>query len=81
MGVEGAVVGQHLRPQPGDPPLIVRRQFAGHAVVARESRGGQIVDSALHPLHRTTEHDRTDDGADVAGIGAHLAAEAAADIG
>ena len=80
-GVEGAVVGQHMHAQARDLAVLGRGDLRGHVVVAREGGGRQILDPVLDPLHRPARHDRGDDGADIAGIGADLVAEAAADIG
>src|SRR3546814_9807932 len=49
-------------------------------IVAREGRGREVLHAVLYPLHRHTQHDRADDGADVAWIDADLVAEAAADV-
>ena len=80
MGVEGAVIGKRVGTEPGDLAVLGRRQFAVHVIVPRERRRRQIVDAAFHPLDRLLEHDGADNGADIAGIGADLAAETAADV-
>jgi hypothetical protein len=50
-------------------------------IVARERRRGQVLDAVLDPLHRLAGDDRGHRGADIAGIGADLVAETAADVG
>ena len=80
-GVEGAVVGQHVAAQAGDPAVLGRGQLRGHVIVAGVGGRGQVLHPVLDPLHRPAEHDRADDGADIARIDADLVAEAAADVG
>src|SRR3546814_3053555 len=48
-GVEGAMVGQHVGAQAGDPAVTGSRQLGGHMIVAREGRGREV-------LHRSEEH-------------------------
>src|SRR3546814_9448671 len=74
------MVGQHVGAQAGDPAVTGSRQLGGHMIVAREGRGREVLHAVLYPLHRHTQHDRADDGADVAWIDADLVAEAAADV-
>ena len=62
-------------------PSFVAAISVCHVEVARERGGRQILDPVLDPLHRPAGDDRGDDRADIAGIGADLVAEAAADIG
>ena len=80
-GVERAVIGQHMDAQAGDLALLGRRDLGGHVVVARERGRGQVLDAVLDPFDRLAGDDRGHRGADVAGIGADLVAEAAADVG
>src|SRR3546814_15905789 len=62
------MVGQHVGAQAGDPAVTGSRQLGGHMIVAREGRGREVLHAVLYPLHRHTQHDRADDGADVAWI-------------
>ena len=80
-GVERAVVGDRVDAKPGDPAVLRAGDLRLHVEVARESRRREVLDPVLGPFHRLAGHDRGDDRADVAGIGADLVAEAAADIG
>ena len=80
-GVERAVVGDGVDAQARHLAVLGRGDLGGHVVVARERRGRQVLDAVLDPFHRPPGHDRGDDGADVARIGADLVAEAAADVG
>ena len=80
-GVERAVIGQHVDAQARDLAFLGRGDLGGHVIVARERGRGQVLDAVLDPFHRLAGDDRGDRGADIAGIGADLVAEAAADIG
>ena len=80
-GIEGAVVGEHVDAQAGDLALLRRRDLRRHVVVARERGRGEVLDAVLDPFHRLAGDDRGDRRADIAGIGADLVAEAAADVG
>ena len=80
-GVERAVVGEDMDAQARHPALARRRDLGRHVVVARERGGGEVLDPVLDPFDREPGHDRGDRGADIAGIGADLVAEAAADVG
>ena len=78
--VEGAVVGQHLGPQPEDLAVPGRGDLAVHVVVAGERGGHQVLRPVLHPLNRPAGEDGADDRADVPGIDRDLVAESAADV-
>ena len=80
-GVERAVVGDGVAAQRRHLAVLGAGDFRLHVEVARERRGRQVLDAVLDPFHRPPGHDRRDDRADVAGIGADLVAEAAADVG
>ena len=80
-GIEAAVVGDRVHAQARDLAVLGGGDLGRHVVVARERGGGEVLDAVLHPLHRLARDDGGDDGADVAGIGADLVAEAAADVG
>ena len=79
-GVEGAVVGDGVAAQARHLAVLGRGDFRLHVEVARERRGREILDAILGPFHRPAGHDRGDDRADIARIGADLVAEAAADV-
>ena len=64
-----------------DLAVLGRRDLRRHVVVARERGGREVLDAVLDPFDRPAGHDRGDDRADVARIGADLVAEAAADVG
>ena len=79
-GVEGAMVGDGVTAQPRNL-AVARGGYLGlHIEVARERGGGEILDAILGPFHRPAGDDRSDDRTDIAGIGADLVAETAADI-
>lgn len=80
-GVEGAVVGEHMHAHGLDLAVFGGRKFRRHVIVAGKRRGGEVLHPVLDPLDRHAEHDGADNRADIAGIGADLVAEAAADIG
>ena len=80
-GVERAVVGDGVDAQRRHLAVLRGGDLGGHVVVARERGGRQVLDAVLDPFDRPAGHDRGDDRADVAGIGADLVAEAAADVG
>jgi Arc/MetJ family transcription regulator len=80
-GVEGAVVGQHMHAQAGDLAVLGRRDLRRHVIVAGEGGGGEVLHPVLDPFHRLAGDDGRDGRADIAGIGADLVAEAAADVG
>ena len=80
-GVERAMIGQHMDAQAGDLALLGRRDFGGHVVVARKRGGGEVLDAVLDPFHRFAGDDRGDRRTNIAGIGADLVAETAADVG
>ena len=80
-GVEGAVIGKNMHAQAGDPAVAGRRDLRRHVIVARERRGREVLDAVLDPFDRQPSDDRGDRRADIAGIGADLVAEAAADVG
>ena len=75
------MVGDGVAAQPRHPAVLGGGDFRLHVEVARERRGREVLDAVLDPFHRPAGHDRRDDRADVARIGADLVAEAAADIG
>ena len=79
-GIEAAVVGEHMHPEAGHLTILAGGDLRRHMIIACEGGGGEILDAVLDPLHRPARHDRGDDGADIAGIGADLVAEAAADV-
>ena len=80
-GVERAVVGDGVAAQRRHLAVLGRGDLRLHVEVARERRGREVLDAVLDPFHRASGHDRGDDRADVARIGADLVAEAAADVG
>ena len=80
-GVEGAVVGEDVNAQRRHPAVARRRDFGRHVIVAGERGRRQILDAVLDPFDRQAGDDRGDGRADIAGIGADLVAEAAADVG
>ena len=79
-GVERAMVGDGVAAQPRHLAVFGRGDFRLHVEVARERRGGEVLDAILGPFHRPAGHDRSDDRADIARIGADLVAETAADV-
>ena len=80
-GVERTVVGDGVAAQAGHLAVFGAGDFRLHPEVARERGGGEVLDAILGPFHRPAGHDRGDDRADIAGIGADLVAETAADVG
>ena len=80
-GIERAVIGEHVDAQARDLAVLGRGDFGGHVIVARERGRGQVLDAVLDPFHRLAGDDGGDRRADIAGIGADLVAEAAADVG
>ena len=79
-GIGRAVVGEGLDAQRRHLAVLVGGQLGVHVVVAREGVGLQVLGAVLDPLDRATRGQGGDDGAHVARIDRHLAAEAAADI-
>ena len=80
-GIERAVIGEHMDAKARDLAVLGRGDLGRHVVVARERGRGQVLDAVLDPFHRLAGDDGGDRRADVAGIGADLVAEAAADVG
>ncbi len=80
-GVKRAVVGQHVNAKAGDLALFGRRDFGRHVVVARKGSRGQVLDAVLDPFYGFAGDNRSDGGADIAGIGTDLVTKTAADIG
>ena len=62
-------------------PSLGRGDLRRHVIVAGERGGREVFDPVLDPFDRQAGDDRGDRGADIAGIGADLVAEAAADVG
>src|SRR3546814_6047598 len=52
-GVEGAMVGQHVGAQAGDPAVTGSRQLGGHMIVAREGRGQRFSMRSSTPFTGT----------------------------
>ena len=80
-GVERAVVGDGVAAHGRHFAVLGRGDFHIHVEVAGERRRREVLDAVLDPFHRNAGHDRGDDRADVARIGADLVAETAADVG
>ena len=60
----------------GDAAVRSRANLVGHAIVADEGGGLQVLD----PFGRDAEHDRGDDRANIARIYANLAAKAGSEL-
>ena len=78
--IERAVIGRRRDLQRGDLAVGGRADLDVHVVVAREAGARQVLGARLDPLDRSSDLERADDGAHVAGIDRHLVAEAAAEI-
>ena len=81
VGVERAVVREHVDPQPEHLALVAQGQLAGHVVVAGEPGRDEVLGSRLDPLDRPADEQRRRRGHDVPGVDRHLVAEAAPDVG
>ena len=79
-GVERAVVGDGVAPQPGDFAVLGSGDFDVHVEVARKRGGRKIFNPILDPFDRPSGDDRSDDRTNVSGIGSDFVAETAADI-
>ncbi len=79
--VERAVVREHPRPQPEDPPVRGRRDLAVHVVIPGERAGHEVLGPVLEPLHRPARLHRRRDRAQVARVHRDLVAETAAEVG
>ncbi len=81
VGVERALVRQHVDPQGQDLAVVGDRQLALHVVVAGEAGGDEVLAAGLDPLDRLADEQRGGGGHHVARVDRHLVAEAATQVG
>ncbi len=80
VGEEGALVGDHVDPQPEDAALVGQSHLPVHVVVTPEPGRDQVLGPGLHPLHRLSDHQRGGGRHDIAGVDGDLVAESAPDV-